>query len=222
MTFKKITQLAVLALLVAAFIGCSAKKQGFERALSSTAQPEDDNHANNNGGENLGQGGANVAGQGSFSVPTADAVTGRIQLGLESAARATAGNFALSLEQVKKNLPKTTDPTKATGFEQIQLLVYGACSDLTTGTTPLMQSRYNIVPAGTIASNQASLITAGMRMLDQHTAGIASESTATASLRAAFATLVTKVAGVTGNTSRIAFMSVCIAANTAGSSMLGF
>src|SRR5581483_1931756 len=76
--------------------------------------------------------GATVAGQGSLSVPVGQAIVQRLKIGLQGNVSPTAGNFAKALAQVQNNLPKVTDPTKATGFDQAQLLVYAACSDLTT------------------------------------------------------------------------------------------
>ncbi len=167
-------------------------------------------------------GGSAVAGQGSFSVPTAEAIVARIQNGLQNNVLSTSGNFAKALSQIKTNLPKTTDPTKATGYDQVQLLVYGACSDLAANGGVLMQSKYNVIAANSIVSNQAALVAAGVKMLDQHVAGLASQGPTSAKVNSAFMTLVSQIAGVAGNTSTIAFMSVCIAANTAGSSMMGF
>lgn len=166
--------------------------------------------------------GATVPGKGALSVPTADAVVARITNGLEKAVSPSAGNFARALAQVRANLPKVTNPLKASGYDQIQLLVYGACSDLTTGTTPLMQSRYNVSRNGSIAANQTALVAAGKRMVDQYVAGLASQSSASAKIGSALSTLVQQIAAAPGNTSTIAFMSICIAANTAASSMMGF
>ena len=166
--------------------------------------------------------GAAVPGVGSFSVPVGDAIVARIENGLEKSAVSTAGNFSRSLAQVNTNLPKVTDPTKATGYDQIQLLAYGACSDLTAGTTPAMQSRYGIQVNQNISTNRNALVSAGMRMLDVHTAGLASNSEASVKLREIFTQLVNDLATNATNTSRIAFMSVCMAANTAGSALLGF
>lgn len=167
-------------------------------------------------------GGAAVPGQGSFSVPTSEAVVIRIQNGLQKNVSPSAGNFAKALLQTKANLPITTDPTKATGYDQVQLLVYGACSDLAAGGGALMLSKYSVNAATSIAANQAALVAAGVKMLDQHVAGLASQGPTSAQVTSALTTLVAQVAAVGGNTSTIAFMSVCIAANTAGSSMMGF
>ena len=174
-------------------------------------------------------GGVDVAGKGNFSVPPAEAVVARIVNGLEKSVSPAAGNFARALTAVQKNLPQTTDPTKATGFDQIQLLVYGACSDLTTGTTPLYQSKYNVQRAQSVANNKAALVAAGMRILDQYTAGLASSSVGTAKIQTTLNSLVDKLAVDTSVTSQaaatqvtMAWMAVCIAANTSGSSLLGF
>src|SRR6185312_3034611 len=106
------------------------------------------------------------------------AVVVRVQNGLENNVNPQAGNFKAILAQVGNNLPQSTDPTKATGFDQVELMVYGACSDLTSGSTPKMKSVYSVNPTGTVASNQQALINAGVRMLDQYVAGLASQSSA--------------------------------------------
>lgn len=168
-----------------------------------------------------GGAGASVAGKGSMTVPTGEAVVERLKIGLENNVSPLTGNFARSLAQVKTNLPKFPDPTKATGFDQIQLLVYAACSDLTTGNTPLMQTRYGVTKAGTVTAQQAALVAAGVKMLDQYTAGLASQGPSAAQVTTALQTLVQKVSAAPNNAT-IAFMSVCIAANTAGSSMMSF
>lgn len=175
------------------------------------------------GGANSGAGyGASVTGVGSMTAPTGDAVVQRIRNGLEGAVSPTAANFARSLAQVNTNLPKVSDPLKVTGFDQVELLAYAACSDLTTGNTPLMQTRYQVTKGAAIAAQSTNLINAGVRMLDAHSAGLASTGTAAAAVRTAFTNLVNKVGAVNTNNSTIAFMAVCVAANTAGSSMMGF
>ncbi len=175
------------------------------------------------GGANSGAGnGANVPGNGSLTGPTADAVIARLKNGMNNNVNPLAGNFARTLVVVRSNLPKVTDPMKATGFDQVQLLAYGACSDLTTGTPGLMQSQYGVTKGVAVAAQSANLVAAGVRMLDAHVAGLASTSSAAPKVTAAFQALVTKVGAVAGNNSTIAFMAVCIAANTAGSSMMGF
>lgn len=228
----KIRFILGLALITLPLImGCS-NQQSASSSLSSVSPHPSDPHSGsgNNGNGNqsstpnpivVGSGSA-VAGTGALTGPTADAVVGRLANGLEGSVNPTAGNFARSLASLRNNLPKSTDPTKATGFDQVQLLVYAACSDLTTGATPIMRSRYNVIPTNTIATNQNALVAAGVRMLNQHVAGLASDPLVAGEVTAAFTELVTKNAAVANTTSTMAFMSVCIAANTAGSSMMSF
>jgi hypothetical protein len=162
-------------------------------------------------------GGANPTG---VAVPTGEAVISRLQNGLESNAMRTQGNFATSISQLGSNLPRVTNVNSAAGYDQLQLLVYAACADLTQNGK--MQSSYNIVPGNTIAQNQAALIATGLRMLDQHTGGIASQGPAgdVTNVTTILTTLITAQANA-GSTSTMAFMTVCIAANTAGITLLG-
>lgn len=187
-----------------------------ETAQSSTSTTPPDGAANPAGG------GAGEKVAGSTSVTTANGVVAKIQNGLEGNASSTAGNFAKALTQLKGNLPQTADPSKATGYDQIQLLVYAACSDLTTGTPAKMQSVYSVDPSKSIATNRGALITAGVKMVDQYVAGLASQGPTSSDVSSAIGKVVDQVAGAAGNTSKIAFMSVCIAANTAGTTLLGF
>ncbi|MGZ3722017.1 MAG: hypothetical protein ACXVA9_03740 [Bdellovibrionales bacterium] len=162
-------------------------------------------------------------GTGSSSVPTADGVVARLTNGLQNNVSPTAGNFAKSLTAVKGNLPRNADPSKASGFDQVQLLVYAACTDLTTGgTASKMKTVYGVTAASTIATNKTALLAAGIKMFDQYTAGLASQGPTSADVTASFNTLLTDVSSVTTNTSTIAFVSVCIAANTAGTTLMGF
>lgn len=163
-------------------------------------------------------GGPNLMG---ITIPTTTGVVGRIENGLEGKAKSTQGNFSKALKQVKTNLPKVTNINNAAGFDQIQLLVYAACSDLTVGGNPIMKSVYNVNPSATIATNQAFLVAAGVRMLDQHVAGLASQGPDSAQITTIFTNLVQAQAAVTSNTSTMAFMTVCIAANSAGTTLLG-
>jgi hypothetical protein len=175
------------------------------------------------GGQSAAGGGSSIPGVGNFQMPTGPAVVSRITNGLENNVNPLKGNFLKALNASGGNMPSVTDPTKATGFDAVQLVVYGACSDLTTGgTNSLMQKTYSVVSTGSVASNQAALVAAGVKMLDNYTAGLASQGPTAAQVTAALQSLVTTIAGTSSNTSTIAFMSVCIAANTAGSSLMGF
>ncbi len=169
--------------------------------------------------------GADVSGTGTLTCPTAQGVISQIQsvLGVSIATVAAAGkpasNANLAYGLLAANLPTTADCTKAGGFDSAQLFIYAACSDLTTGTTPMAQSKYNVNLAGTVASNQAALIAAGITILNGFTGGIAGSSNATAGITAALTTLVSSASTTT--TSKIAFMDVCMAASSAGALLLG-
>jgi hypothetical protein len=209
----------VIGALWLSLLGCTMGKVAQGRGPNASAASTGNSGGDNGGG---GGGGITLSGTGALSVPTADAIVARLQNGMQGNVSPLKGNFAKALAQVKTNMPKVTDPTKATGFDQVQLLVYAACSDLTTGTTPLMQSKYNVNPNNSIASNQANLVAAGVQILDQYVAGLASQGSASAQVNAALANLVQTIASDSTNTSKIAFMSICMAANVTGSTMMGF
>jgi hypothetical protein len=166
--------------------------------------------------------GANFLGSGSMSVPTAYAVVARIQNGFQGNVSSTSGNFAKAVALLRTNLPQVADPSKASGFDQVQLLVYAACSDLTTGTSPMMMSKYQVDPTKPIATTQSAIVAAGVKMLDQYVAGLASQGPTSSQVTAALNNVVQTVAADTSSTTTIAFMSVCMAANTAGTTMMGF
>lgn len=214
----QLNQILILPLALVLF-GCG--KEQPMRLMASDGQASFGSTFEN---PNVGAGaGAKVAGVGAFSVPTREAIIARLEIGLDGNAKPTTGNFARTLAQVRPNLPKLTDPLKVTGFDQVQMLVYGACSDLTTGGTPVMKSKYNVDPATGIAANQQALLAAGLTMLNKHVAGLATESSASTEINSALTSLISDLATATpANTTTIAFMSVCIAANTAGTSLMGF
>jgi len=212
----------LLAVSVFAVVGCSdhtiAPPDYAAAGAAVTPHSMKGNVISNAGPTTPVSGGSNMAG---ITVPTATAAVGRIQNGLEGNVMASSGNFAKAFKQVKTNLPDATNINNATGYDQIQLLVYAACSDLTTGGTPMMQSVYGIQPAASIATNQAALIAAGVRMLDKHVAGLASAGPDSAQINTIFTNLVQAQAAGGSNTSKMAFMAVCIAANSAGATLLG-
>lgn len=203
-------------------IGCSAHKVSppfhGETGVAVAPQSIKGNSIDKAGPASPISGGTNLLG---ITVPTNNSVAARIENGLEGNAKRTAGNFQRALGQYLPNMPKVPNVNNASGFDQIQLLIYAACSDLTTGGTPLMQSRYGVQVNGSVASNQTALVNAGLRMLDQHTAGLATQGPDNAQLTTILTTLVQNQAAVATNTSKMAFMAVCIAANTAGTTMLG-
>jgi hypothetical protein len=213
----------ILALIAgAALLGCSnhqtyPNRGHLEQGVAVAPQSLTGNSASKAGSTLPVSGGPNLTG---VNVPTTNGIVARIENGLEKKVASTRGNFSRSLTQVRSNLPKVADANGATGFDQVELLAYSACSDLTTGAPSLMQSMYNVIPANTVTANQAALIAAGVRILDAHTAGLASQGPDSAQVTSVLANLVqTQVTN--GVTSTVAFMAVCIAANTAGSVMMG-
>jgi hypothetical protein len=232
LNFQNKLKIGVLCFMALELTACGFVGHGWyemKEGSSVTASPHGDEPVVGGeligGGANVGAGyGAAVTGTGSLTAPTADAVVARIKNGLENRTSPTTANsnFGRTLNQVRGNLPKVTDPLKVTGFDQVEMLAYGACSDLTLTNTPIMQTVYGVQRNGTIAANSAALVNAGIRMLDQHVAGLASTGAAAGAVKTVFENLVAKVGATAGNTSTVAFMSVCIAANTAGSSMMGF
>lgn len=209
----------IVPALLMIFAGCTGTGFGKSKQFTSSTSGEESGYIYN---PYAAGNGILVSGKGSLTVPTAEAVVTRIKIGLENSVNPLAGNFNRSLRQVQTNLPKDPDPMKASGFDQVQLLVYAACSDLTTGNTPLMQTKYSVTKTGTIAAQSANLVSAGRRMLDQYVAGLASDSPATGDVNAALTNLVNTIAGQAGSNSTIAFMSVCMAANTAGATLMSF
>jgi hypothetical protein len=128
-----------------------------------------------------------------------------------------AGNFSRAVAQVKPNLPQTANPVQATGFDQIPLLVYAACSDV-------KPSSYGVPTTGTITANSAALVAAGMTMLDAGLAGLASQGPSSADFQSALQGLVSTLAAdkAATQTMTTSFIAVCMAATTAAVSMAGF
>src|SRR6478609_140286 len=110
---------ALLVLAAAMATGCSIKKSGDALTSGQIAYNATDPNAD-------------VPGQGSTSVPTSDAVIGRLQVGLAgSGVSTTTGNFATVIGQVASNLPQVTNSVTAVGHDQVPILTYAACSDIT-------------------------------------------------------------------------------------------
>jgi hypothetical protein len=163
--------------------------------------------------------GAKYSGQGALTVPTGDAAVLRLQNAL--GVSVGAGNFKAGYEAVKANLPKVTDPTAASGYDQVQLLAYAACSDLTTGSPSIMQQKYKINPKNSVASNEVALVSAGMTILDRHVASLASQGPAKNDVKNVYTKLV-EDSSAAGDSATVTFMSVCMAANAAGLTLMGF
>lgn len=213
----------VIILASLLFVGCSDHQVGEglhgEIGLALPPRSLEGNTSGTQAGPTTDvSGGPNTLG---VTAPTAEAAVSRIANGFEGRAPATQGNFRTALQNVKTNLPKLTNVNNAAGYDQIQLLAYAACADLTTGGTPVMQSVYGVQPSATIAANQTALVNAGVRILDQHAAGLASQGPGAAQVNTVLTSLVQAQAAGAGNTSKMAFMAVCIAATTAGTALLG-
>lgn len=205
--------------LALALVSCSEHRAGvpFHGEIGVAVAPSriQGNTLANAGPAQSLSGGPNQKG---VSVPTVTGIIGRIQNGFGGVVSSTSGNFSRALAQVRTNLPNATDINKVSGFDQVQLLAFAACSDLTTGNPSLMRSRYNVDPAATPSVNQAALVAAGIAILDQQLAGLASQGPVSAQVSTIFSGLVQKQIS---STSTVAFMAVCIAASTAGSTMMG-
>lgn len=158
--------------------------------------------------------GGTLPGVGALSVPTGNAVIQRIIIGVEGHASVSSGNFGSVSRQVIPNLSNSTDPTQFNGGDANMLLAYAACVDAGPGN-------FGITTSKTAAQNQAALIAAGIRFLNNYTAGLASAGAASAQLTAAVTNIVNQSIA-NGSTATMAFYTVCMAANTAGSTMMGF
>ena len=154
----------------------------------------------------------------STSVPSADAITGRILKGIPSVSP-MAGNFKNALGQFASSLPQTTNPTKAGGLDKIPLIAFAACSDVTSST---LSSTYNINVGGSLSSNTNSLIAAGVQMVNAYVGNLAAQGTAlNTQVTSVFSQLVANDASAGASTSS-AFISVCMAATSFGVTGLGF
>src|SRR5438132_313088 len=109
MNMKKTKLFAWVALATVVAAGCSLKKSG--DALTSAQIQYNSTDPN-----------ADVPGQGSTSSPTAEAVVGRLNVGLAGNASPFAGSFKTVLAQVIGNLPQVANPITAVGWDQIPLL----------------------------------------------------------------------------------------------------
>ncbi len=209
MNHKHLIKIVTLGLVgLISLTGCTLQKEGSGSVKAQSNLPASGNPADQVG----------VAGIPGASVPTAKAIAARIQNGVKNNAVSTSKNFAASLAQLGTNLPENTNPNLATGYDQVPLLAYAACSDIAP-------SVYGITQTGTgtnITNARANLIAAGVNILDQHTGGLASTGPLAAQTSAIFGQLVDDNAKITGETVLMEFVSVCMTANTFGAQMLGF
>lgn len=203
--FKE-TRLMIMTLILPATLmasGCTLKKnlQAEQESQAATAEEE-------------------VPGIGSSSVPVSDSIVGRVEIGLSEAKvnHLTSTNFKNALTQLTDNLPKTVHPLEATGYDQVPLLIYAACADVSQA---MAKSVYKVDFAVAVPAAKSSLIAAGVQMLDQHVAGLASSGPAAAGVSKVFSDLVDKEIAAGDNT-KVTFLSVCMAANEYGVAMRGF
>lgn len=207
---KKLIGKLITAALVAALplTGCTLKKDEADAMKSTSTLPQTGNPAHQVG----------IPGVPGASVPTSKAIALRISNGLKNAAVPTTRNFAAAMAQLGTNLPENTNPNLATGFDQVPLLAYAACSDVAPST-------YGITQTGTganITAARTALIAAGINILDQHTGGLASTGPLAGQAAAIFGKLVDDNAKITGETVLMEFISVCMTASTFGTQMMGY
>lgn len=205
MNSKHLNRIATAALVaMLPFAGCSLQKDEAKAMSQKSSLPQSGNPADQVG----------VPGVPGASVPTSKAISLRIMNGLNNNAVPTAKNFAASLAQLGTNLPENTNPNLATGYDQVPLLAYAACTDVAPAT-------YNIT-GNSIPNARAALIAAGVNILDRHTGGLASTGPNAAQVQAIFGQLIDDNAKIAGETVLMEWISVCMTASTFGAQMMGF
>jgi hypothetical protein len=200
--------LSVAVTASVALTGCNYMKD--QGTFASTSGPS--------GPVVAGQG-ETQTGTGALTVPTGNALVMRIENGLQGGASHLAGNFRTQVLQSQANLSNSTDPTAFGGPDQNFLIAYSACADAAVG--PNLSSKYGIIAGGTVVANKAKLIAAGMQILNQHTAGLAGSGSTSGAVTAAL-TAIEKASETNASDAQMAFVTMCTAASTAGSTMMGF
>jgi hypothetical protein len=163
--------------------------------------------------------GCQLQGSGASSVPTAKGLMFRIENAMGLSAATTASSLRTTYGQIMPDLSNAADPTQFSGGDGNMMLAYAACVDSITINNPSWGLTAKN-PASN-AANQAALIAAGMKIMDQYTAGLASGGSNSAQVQTAITNIVSNSIS-DGATVREAFITVCTAANTAGSTLLGF
>lgn len=202
----KITSLKILGTLIAAlsFSGCLKKDESPAMVMHPQVTVGTGNPA-----DTLG-----VPGVPGATVPTGPAIIARIQNALENNVNPLTGNFLTAINQLSSNLPKVSNPLKATGADQASLLAYAACADVNANL-------YSVNIGSTIALQKTNIINAGKRILNRCTAGLATTSTAAEEVTAALTELTEKNATVSGETTEMAWISSCYTAVTVCTQFLG-
>jgi hypothetical protein len=199
-------------ILMATLCGCNFMKENSQfNDSSSTAAPAAEIEAGI---------GATLTGNGAASAPTAKATIGRLKNVMGVSIH--SGNFKAAANQQTSNLANTTDPTQYSGADGNMLLAYAACVDSATNGTAKSKYGVNVATTVTAASNQAALVAAGITILDQYTANLASGASAdvTSQLKSVLTATVQQSIS-NGATAKMAFITICTAANTTGSTLLG-
>jgi len=206
---KKAVTAAIVAILP--LTGCSLKKDTSPTMVQKSTLPQSGNPADQVG----------IPGVPGASIPTSKAISLRIMNGVKNMAVPTAGNFLASMNQLGTNLPENTNPNVATGFDQVPLLAYAACSDIAPTAYGITQTATSAAAADLTAA-RTNLIAAGVNILDQHTGGLASTGPLATGVRDIFGKLLDDNARIAGQTIRMQFISVCMTASTFGAQMMGY
>ena len=210
---QKLIKKAVTAAIVAILplTGCSLTKDTSPAMTQKSTLPQSGNPADQQG----------VPGVPGASITTSRAISLRIMNGVKNMAVPTAGNFAASLGQLGTNLPENTNPNVATGFDQVPLLAYAACSDIAPTAYGVTQNAASTTAADLTAA-RANLIAAGVNILDQHTGGLASTGPVASQVSGIFGKLLDDNAKIAGQSIKMQFISVCMTASTFGAQMMGY
>jgi hypothetical protein len=196
-----IRNVGFVALTAFAVAGCSLNKASNAVTSGQAAYNQTDPNAS-------------IPGTGSTSVATAQGVVGRLNRAFTgTTVSPMAGNYKTVLAQVVGNMPTTTNPTKAVGFDQGPIIEYAACADV---STTQIKSVYGVDTTLSIASQRANLIAAGLKITDAYVAGNASSGALSGQASAIFGTLVDACAGISGDTTQMTFIAVCMAATDFG------
>jgi hypothetical protein len=164
--------------------------------------------------------GSTLPGVGALSMPTANATVQRIINGLEGHVQVVAdnNNMAFAYRNLSGQLSNSADPTHFTGGDTTMLIAYAAC----TAVSGQMNTIYGVNGSLTVAANKTALVNAGMRILDHYLANLASQGSASTQVKAALNATVAQSISNGVSSSTMAFVTVCTAANTAGSTLMGF
>jgi hypothetical protein len=156
-------------------------------------------------------------------VPTAKAIIGRLEA-VMGVAQSSQFYFNKASGTLTPTIAYSTDPTMFAGADSNMALAYAACVDNRSGAKFGINMKLNIATPADQVTLQPQLVAAGLQILDLYTGGLANQGAAKPQLTAAFNAIVAQsIANVpNGTTTQMAWISVCTAANTAGTTLLGF